>query len=258
MHPRVDYDAIAGTYDRRYVGNDYSGVENALIAFAAQNPGFRVLEVGCGTGHWLRLLGERRIRATGLDASAQMLARAHAQDRRTVLVHGRAESLPWIAESFDRLFCVNALHHFRDKRTFVTEARRVLRPGGRLMTIGLDPHTGLDRWYVYEQFEPVLEQDRRRYAATGQIREWMNVVGFVDVVTHEVQHLPVRLPARAAIEQGRLDKNATSQLSLLTVEQYQQGIERIRKAIESAEASGRMLYLTADLRLYATVGSVPS
>lgn len=258
MHPRVDYDAIAGTYDQRYVGNDYSGVENALIAFAAQNPGFHVLEVGCGTGHWLRLLRERGIRATGLDASAQMLARAYAQDRRAAVVHGHAEALPWTAESFDRLFCVNAFHHFRDKRTFVTEARRVLRPGGRLMTIGLDPHTELDRWYVYEHFEPVLELDRRRYIATGQIRQWMNAVGFVDVVTREVQHLPVRLPARAAIEQGRLDKNATSQLSLLTDEQYQQGIERIRKAIESAEASGRMFYLTADLRLYATVGSVPS
>jgi ubiquinone/menaquinone biosynthesis C-methylase UbiE len=38
--------------------------------------------------------------------------------------------------SFDRLFCVNALHHFRDKRAFVVEARRVLRRGGRMMTIG--------------------------------------------------------------------------------------------------------------------------
>ena len=256
MLPRVDYDTIASTYERRYRDNDYSGVENALIAFVGQNPAARVLEVGCGTGHWLRFLAGRGSRVAGLDASSGMLACAHAQDRRTAVVHGMAEHLPWAAESFDRLFCVNALHHFRDKRTFLAEARRVLRRGGRLMTIGLDPHTGLDHWYIYEYFEPVLEMDRRRYPASSQIQEWMEAIGFVDCVTREVQHLPARLSARPAIEQGRLDKGATSQFSVLTAEQYQQGIDRIRRAIESAEGQGDSLYLTADLRLYATSGSV--
>jgi hypothetical protein len=77
-----------------------------------------------------------------------------------------------------------------------------------------------------------------------------------DCVTREIQHLPVQLAARAALEEGRLDRAATSQLGLLTEEQYQHGIDRIRKGIESAEASDRTLYLTADLRLYATTGSV--
>ena len=258
MHPRVDYDRIAGTYDRRYLDNDYSGVENALLAFVGQRLDGRVLEVGCGTGHWLRFLGGRDISVAGLDASTRMLASAHAQDHRTALVHGVAEHLPLSAESFDRLFCVNALHHFRDQRTFVGEARRVLRRGGRFMTIGLDPHTGLDSWYIYEYFEPALEIDRRRYPACSQIQEWMDAAGFVDCVTREVQHSPVRLSARAAIERGRLDKAATSQLAVLTEAEYLQGMDRIRKGIELAEARNDSLYLTADLRLYATVGSVPS
>ena len=257
MHLSVDYDRIAHSYDRRYLDNDYSGVENALVAFVGQNPLGRMLEVGCGTGHWLRSLSGRGIRAAGMDVSGRMLARAHAQDHRTALVRGLAEHLPWADDSFDRLFCVNALHHFRDKRTFLAEARRVLRRGGRFMTIGLDPHTGLDHWYIYEYFDPVLQMDRSRYPASSQIREWMDAVGFADCDTREVQHLPVRLSARTAIERGRLDQGMTSQLSMLTEEQYQQGIDRIRKGVESAEASGRTLYLTADLRLYAAFGSVP-
>jgi hypothetical protein len=126
------------------------------------------------------------------------------------------------------------------------------------MTIGLDPHTGIDRWYIYEYFEAVLEMDSGRYPGSSQIREWMDAVEFSDCVTREVQHWPVRFSARAAIEEGRLDKAATSQLTLLTEGQYQRGIDRIRKGMESAEAIGRTLYLTADLRLYATSGSVPS
>jgi ubiquinone/menaquinone biosynthesis C-methylase UbiE len=149
--PSVDYDAIASVYDRRYLHNDYSGVENAVIAFAGENPAARVLEVGCGTGHWLRLLRSRGIRVAGLDASIRMLSRARDQDRCTV-IRGLAEDLPWAAGSFDRVFCVHALHHFQNKERFLSEARRVLRPGGRMMTIGLDPHTGTYLWYIYDYF----------------------------------------------------------------------------------------------------------
>jgi hypothetical protein len=154
-------------------------------------------------------------------------------------------------------FAFNALHHFRKRDTFLLEARRSLRPGGRMMTIGLDPHAGIDRWYLYEYFEPVLEIDKSRYPASSQIRMWMHAAGFVDCVTLEVQHLPLRLLAQTAIEQGRLAKDATSQLSVLTDEQYQHGLDRIRKDIEAANARGESLYVTVDLRLYATSGSVP-
>ena len=126
------------------------------------------------------------------------------------------------------------------------------------MTIGLDPHAGVDQWYIYEYFDNVLEIDRRRYSASSQIREWMRAIGFADCVTREIQHLPVRLAARPALEQGRLDKNVTSQLSVLTDAEYRQGIDRIREAVESAEGRGESLYLSADLRLYATFGAVPA
>ena len=70
--------------------------------------------------------------------------------------------------------------------------------------------------------------------------------------------MPVRFAARAALEEGRLDKSATSQLSVLTDEEYPQGIDRVREAVEAAEVRGESLCLSADLRLYATFGAVPS
>lgn len=60
------------------------------------------------------------------------------------------------------------------------------------------------------------------------------------------------------MEQGRLDKSVTSQLSVLTDKECRQGVDRVREAVESAEAQGESLYLSADLRLYATFGAVPS
>ena len=257
MPRSVDYDHIATTYDRRYQYNDYSGVEAALIAFVGEHFNHRVLEVGCGTGHWLQVFAGGT-RVTGLDASAKMLAYAKTHVGKAALAQGLAEYLPWARESFDRIFCINAFHHFQDKVAFLTEAIRVLRPGGRIMTVGLDPHTGVDQWYIYEYFDNVLEIDRRRYPPSSEIREWMRAAGFADCVTREIQHMPVRFAARGALGQGRLDKSATSQLSVLTDEEYRQGIDRIREAIASAEARGESLHLSADLRLYATFGAVPS
>src|SRR5439155_905726 len=49
---------------------------------------------------------------------------------------------------------------------------------GLMMTVGLDPHAGVDQWYIYEYFDNVLEIDRRRYPASSQIREWMRAAGF--------------------------------------------------------------------------------
>jgi ubiquinone/menaquinone biosynthesis C-methylase UbiE len=256
MRPNVNYDAIASAYDWRYLHNDYSGVEQALMGFVGRNRDTRVLEVGCGTGHWLGLLKASSFHVVGLDASIGMLGHAQAQLRGR-LVHGDAEHLPFARESFDRVFCINAIHHFRHKAAFLSEARRVLRPGGRMMTIGLDPHTGMDQWYIYDYFGSALQTDRDRYPAASQIREWMQAVAFTECVTHEVQHLPVRLSARTALAEGRLDKTVSSQLSVLTDEQYTQGMDRIRTSIESAEAQGDSLYLAADLRLYATFAAVP-
>jgi hypothetical protein len=50
----------------------------------------------------------------------------------------------------------------------------------------------------------------------------------------------------------------TSQLGVLTDAEYRQGIDRIREEVESADGRGESLYLSADLRLYATVGAVPA
>jgi SAM-dependent methyltransferase len=254
----VDYDAIAASYDCRYAVNDYSGVQAALLEFVAGIPNGRALEVGCGTGHWLRVIGDAHVRVAGVDVSSKMLQRARAKAPGSALVHAAAEHLPWRDAAFERLYCVNALHHFDDKPGFVGEARRVLAAGGRLLTIGLDPHIGTDRWFIYDYFAPVLEMDRGRYPSTERVREWLRDAGFIDVHTREVQRLAARLSAGQALDSGRLARHMTSQLAGLSDEQYQEGLQQIRSAAREADARGDTLWLTADLRLYATYASAPS
>jgi ubiquinone/menaquinone biosynthesis C-methylase UbiE len=157
---KTDYDALAADYDRRYEARRYEGIGATLSATCAA--GQRVLEVGCGTGHWLAQLEASGCDAVGLEPSAAMLDKARARGLRAELVHGRAESLPFADASFDRVLCINAIHHFDDVGRFVAEARRVLRAGGVLLSIALDPSIGRDRWSIYDYFTETRSIDLAR------------------------------------------------------------------------------------------------
>jgi SAM-dependent methyltransferase len=242
----ISYDAIAAAYDRRYVNEDYSGIERALLEFIG-TASQQVLEVGCGTGHWLQLLNSRNLVATGIDLSWGMLSSARAKLTTRRLTQGCAEHLPFNSPNFDRVFCVNAHHHFANKPHFFAEARRVLRPGGLLMTIALDPHTGTDQWWVYDYFDGTLAIDKERYPSCEQIRDWMGNAGFTDTYSFEVQHEPGQVAAQAALQNGMITPAYTSQLAVLSREEFSEGLERI----EAALAKDKSLRLCADLRLYA-------
>ena len=240
----VNYDVVAPEYERRYQRNRYDGVRACLHRFIDDAPGAAVAEVGCGTGHWLADLSDRRFsRLVGLDLSRRMLEQAHIAAPQALLVRGTASHLPWADDSFDRVFCVNALHHFPDQAACIFECRRVLRSGGGLLAIGLDPHTGADRWWVYDFFPAALEADRRRYASTATIRDWFSTAGFREPVTEVAQHLSSEISFEVAQRDGRVDRRSTSQLMVISDEDYAAGMRRMVT---------EQPVLRADLRLHAT------
>ncbi|SDM64243.1 class I SAM-dependent methyltransferase [Allokutzneria albata] len=94
-----------------------------------------VLEVGCGIGVGAALtLREFRPGAlVGLDFSDAQLGRARAIHGDLLdLRQGDALKMPFDDGSFDKLYSVEAAQHFEDLALFAAEARRVLRPGGKL------------------------------------------------------------------------------------------------------------------------------
>jgi ubiquinone/menaquinone biosynthesis C-methylase UbiE len=225
MNP-VNYDVVAPAYDRRYERNRYEGVRACLQRFV--DGALAAAEVGCGTGHWLAELSARGLQVLGgLDLSSGMLEQARAAAPTALLARGTAERLPWVDAAFDRIFCVNALHHFRDRAAFVSEAHRVLRQGGGLMTIGLDPHRGDDEWWVYDYFPAARQADLARYPSTPAIRELLAAAGFREPTTDAVQHFVGEIPFDRARDQGFLDRRATSQFMVIADDDYDAGIERI-------------------------------
>ena len=244
---RVDYDDVASTYNRRYERNRYDGTRAALYEFLGDAANADVAEVGCGTGHWLADVADSVRTIIGIDASWEMLRCAATDACSALLIHARAEQLPLATASVDRVFCVNALHHFSDLATFANEARRVLRSGGSLMSVGLDPHTALDQWWIYDYFPGALAADRARYLPAQTIRDTFEGAGFADVHTNLAQHIPAAVSFQLAVERGHIDRRSTSQLLVISDAEYEGGLERMRQ---------EQPMLRADLRLFATIGRV--
>lgn len=242
---RVDYDCIAESYDKRYERNRYGEIRDALIRFVGDAD--NVIEVGCGTGHWLGELRGGPQTVVGIDPSWAMLCTAARNAPDGLLIRGTASALPIARDSAARLFCINAFHHFPDKPAFVAEARRVLRKQGAIMLVGLDPHTGIDQWWVYDYFPSALPIDLTRYSSTAIIRDMLVDAGFTSIETSVAQHFPAEIPFDKALERGYLDRQSTSQLVVLPDDEYQSGMERLK-----AERP----MIRADLRVYSTVGTL--
>jgi len=245
----VNYSQIASTYDQRYAADAHTNMAGKLLALAQELGSLRILEVACGTGVWLaglRPIGPGRF---GLDLSPDMLLRARQRDAELRLVNGRAEHLPFPDRSFDLVYSINAIHHFDQPESFVGEMRRLLRPGGTVLIIGMDPHSGRDRWYVRDYFDGLYERDLARYPSWGQVVDWLAARDFEKIGLSVMERCQVYWTGREVLSDPLLRKEASSQLSLLTDEEYATGRRRIEMAVAEAEASGQSLLFLTDLTI---------
>ena len=92
----------------------------------------RWLDLGSGTGYFSRVLGQRFVHSEGLalDIAQGMLAFARPQGGAQHFIAGDAESLPLQSGSCDLIFSSLALQWCADFNAMLSEARRVLKPGG--------------------------------------------------------------------------------------------------------------------------------
>jgi ubiquinone/menaquinone biosynthesis C-methylase UbiE len=127
------YDKRAPEYDDWYLGRglfeprDRAGweaeLERLFSVISALGPG-RTLDVACGTGFLTRHL---RGDVVGLDQSKRMLEEAHKQAPSITCVQGDGLALPFVDDSFDRVFTGHFYGHLEpaERERFLSEARRV-------------------------------------------------------------------------------------------------------------------------------------
>jgi ubiquinone/menaquinone biosynthesis C-methylase UbiE len=149
---------MANWWDRKVVphiirlgcGCQKLGVLRAPVVQQAEG---RVLELGIGAGANLRYYDAARVSSlTGIEPSPELREMARKARRpenpQLELIDAPAEALPFADASFDTIVCTFTLCTVHDHHQAVREARRVLRPGGKLLFCehGLSPEPGMQRW----------------------------------------------------------------------------------------------------------------
>jgi ubiquinone/menaquinone biosynthesis C-methylase UbiE len=104
----------------------------ALLDAAEVGAGTRLLDVCCGTGIVAAAAASRGADVTGIDFSAAMLDQARRRHPQLRFDEGDAEALPYPDASFAAVVSNFGIHHIAHSDRAMAEARRVLRPGGRL------------------------------------------------------------------------------------------------------------------------------
>lgn len=126
------------------------GSFRTLAAVAGARAGDRILDVGCGTGYFARMLSTTvgaDGAVVGIDASPEMIDHASSRSRSEANMSFKiadACALGFPDSSFDVVVSSLTMHHLApaDQLPAIQEMRRVLRPGGTLLIAEFQPPTG--------------------------------------------------------------------------------------------------------------------
>lgn len=142
-----------------------------------------VLELGCGGGINMQFYDPAKIRSfSGLDPSPELLDRSFAAARAkgmdADIRGGVGEAMPFADASFDTLLVTFTLCSVDDQRQTLSEMRRVLRPGGKVLFLehGSAPDAGVQKWQ--RRIEPIWSRIGGNCHLTRPISAAYEAAGF--------------------------------------------------------------------------------
>lgn len=155
----------------------------------------RVLDVGCGEGRFTSALAEAGVRAVGIDVAREPLRRAHERRPELDLCVVPAEGpWPFADASFDAVWAGETIEHVADTAGWLSEVRRVLRPGG-LLLLSTPANSRLtllratlSRRAFAAHFDPC--SDHLRFYTRASLAELLVEFGFAEIAIHGVGGVP--------------------------------------------------------------------
>jgi ubiquinone/menaquinone biosynthesis C-methylase UbiE len=177
----IKYDKIGVGYNTTRKADPY--LLGRMFDLLQSQPGQPYLDVGCGTGNYTIALHEMGLDIIGLDPSLEMLDKAQSRAPEITWRKGVAEELHFADGSFQGILASLTLHHWRDIRVGLSEAARVLKPGGRMVMFTATPQQ-MEGYWLRHYFPKMLADSTRLMPTLEDIAEAM-ALGGLQLITTE-------------------------------------------------------------------------
>ena len=182
---RSFFDSVAGRHGRDYVPDkSWKGMAEALLRLM---PPMVIADLGAGEGAFALLLAQRATKVIAVDSSAKMIEVGREQALRNGVTNidyrlGDMEELPIDDSAVDIVFFSQSLHHALHPERALHQARRILRPGGRIVVLDLVKHR-------FEEARELYADEWLGFSET-ELESMLDRVGFREVQTSVVHKEP--------------------------------------------------------------------
>jgi len=144
----------------------------------------RVLDVACGPGIVVEALARAAGEVVGCDITPEMLDKARNRCAAAGLtnvgfVPGRAEALPFEDASFDAVVSRSAVHHFPDPAAALREMARVVKPGGRVITVDVQSAESVEDAALHNALETLRDPSHVRMLPKSELKGALSRAGLV-------------------------------------------------------------------------------
>ena len=230
-----DYSNQARTYDdtRGASPSVLGPLEEALEGA----PGRRLVDIGGGTGNYSRALRDKGWVPLVVDREPAMLARAAAKGLETL--RADAQRLPLPDECADAAMLVSMLHHVEDPAAAIAEARRILRPKGRLVVMGWS-YEDLSGAWMADYWPSTRAWTARSHPTLDQLLALMPGARRIEVAYRDLED--GSLAALSAHPEKMVDPQWHRQTSYFErlqrdhPEELEAGLQRLRQDLEAGTA----------------------
>lgn len=149
---------------------------------AHASPDARILDVACGPGIVVEALAAGAREVVGCDLTPEMLDKARSRAAAAGLtnvrfVPARAEALPFPDCAFDAVVSRSAVHHFPDPAAALREMARVVRRGGRVVTVDVMATESADGAALHNALEILRDPSHVRMLARTELHRALVLAG---------------------------------------------------------------------------------